>query len=127
MTLKKLKSQPIRLIILLFSALGIMHFMTSLRWWIVLCGETKLLTGQGVFGNILTYAWPCLACLGVFTIALVLSSFNRRCAVWYLSLALLTSASAFLYDTANNRYQIQAMTENDGCKHFYCTWWWYDG
>ncbi|MCZ6655381.1 MAG: hypothetical protein O7D91_20430 [Planctomycetota bacterium] len=127
MTLKRFKSQPMRLVVLLSAALGIMHFATSLRWWIVLFGGTTLPADQELFWNILTYAWPCLACLGVFTIALALSSFSRRCAVWYLSLALLTSASLFLYDIQNNRYQIQALTENEGCKHFYCNWWWYDG
>ncbi len=126
MTLKKFRSQPMRLVALFFSALGIVHFATSLRWWIVLFGGTKLPGQQELFWNILTYAWPCLALLGVFAIALGLSSFNRRCGVAFLSVALLASSVAFWYDTKNNRYQIQAMTDNEGCGHFYCTWWWYD-
>ena len=106
MSLRKFRSQPIRLVAILLSASGMMHYLISLRWWIVLCGDTKLLIDQAVFWNILTYAWFCLACLGAFTASLVLSSFNRRCAVAFLSLALLASPVGFFYDTKNNRSQI---------------------
>ena len=71
-------------------------------------------------------AGPPRALVLIFGLAFFFSWRGRRAGILLLVIGTILVATMFLFDVATNDYQIQALTLDRGCRHFYATWWWYD-
>ena len=125
MRLRDYRSRAVRRGVVIASAIGIVHFVLSLRlWWSVLrIGLDS--TGPVRWGGY-AYGIPAVVLLVVFIAAFGFALNRKRVSAVLLLLGTILSAACFILDTRGFHYQIQALTIDRGCEHLYCTWWWYD-
>lgn len=123
------KPRSLRRTLLVLSGLGVAHFAISLVAWAAVLTTAWYIPATprpDIVPYLLTHAGPAVALCGVFLAAFVLVWKNRRRAVLVLAIAVVASMGAFAWDTHYDRYQIQTLTLDQGCKHVYCTWWWWE-
>ena len=108
---------------------GAGHFLVSIGWWgwVVVSFASSPSGLAGIDWSGLRFALPAVLLFLVFLIAMILAWRRRAAAIVLLALAIPMATMSFIFDIGRGNYQIQVMTETQGCMHFYFTWWWYSG
>ena len=107
-----------------FSVLGVAHFLVSLLCWAML---GWVIVRSGASAVYLAPAASAIVPLGVFSLSLLRSRSGNRDVWILLGLGLAVSSAWMAFDVHHQSYQLQMMTSDEGCRHFYATWWWYGG
>lgn len=108
-----------RYLLITLAYLGVAHFAVGLSFtfWLAFA----------VHNALFLFALPYIGIAALFVLSAIFAHrHSLRRAIVALAVAILVSTGAFIYDIANNRYQISGMTEGRGCEHHYLIWWWYD-
>ncbi len=108
---------------------GVVHFSIAALLWLLAGGGAVLMAARVGATKI---AWtslfpslPALAFLAGFYFAFRASRRRPQLAAITCAALFLAAAAMFRYDTAHDRYQMQAFSVPGGCSHFYITWFWW--
>lgn len=111
-------------LVLCLSAVGVGHFLVSGVGWalaILVAAKSEGSDWPYIVRHIISLVFL----LGLFLGALLVAWRAQKYALVPFVAAVLCTIALFLHDVWQHDYQI-GVTREDGCKHIYITWWWYD-
>ncbi|MHB0936170.1 MAG: antitoxin Xre/MbcA/ParS toxin-binding domain-containing protein [Armatimonadota bacterium] len=108
---------------LAFGITGVVHFTIALVIWGLFL---KALSPVDDWGYVYRHLVPCVVFLCLFITGTIVILKKWRHARLLLGIAFACALGLFIHDAATHDYQLQAMTFENGCVHYYFTWWWFN-
>src|SRR5688572_14688833 len=108
---------------------GLVHFSIAVLLWLLgtlaaVFTAARIGAGHMTWSSLLQ-SLPAVAFLAGFYFAFRISPTRPRIRSIACAFLFLAAAATFYYDTSQDRYQVQTLSAQDGCSHFYVTWFWW--